>query len=179
MKLQIGITEENELLTSLEDASFEGCTVALIGGMMQRDDALILLAQAIDDLTRLVLTAVIDDDDLPILEQRFDAMHRLFNGFGDVIFFIIGWKNDGNSALCYKSHTWISHTRAAPCLGNGGPSPPMVVGRALGSLNACARSIPTGIHFDASRRGLGPGIVKGRQGSAPLGLSLFRECTLQ
>jgi hypothetical protein len=32
-------------------------------------------------------------------------MHRLFNGFGDVIFFIIGWQNDGNSALCYKSHT--------------------------------------------------------------------------
>ena len=143
MKLQIGIAEEDELLASLEDASFEGCTVALIAGMMQRDHALILLAQAIDDLTRLVLTAVIDDDDLPILKQGFDTMHRLFNGLGDVIFFIIGWKNDGNSALCYKSHTWISHTRAAPCLGNGGPSPPSIVGRALGSLNACARSIPS------------------------------------
>jgi hypothetical protein len=47
MKLQIGIAEEDKLLASLEDASFEGCTVALIAGMMQRDDALILLAQAI------------------------------------------------------------------------------------------------------------------------------------
>jgi hypothetical protein len=68
MKLQIGIAEEDELLASPQDAGFEGSTVALIAGMMQRDDALILLAQAIDDLPCLVLAAIVDDDHLPILE---------------------------------------------------------------------------------------------------------------
>src|SRR5919197_1360510 len=113
MKLQIGIAEEDELFARPLNAGFQGGPIALVAGMMQRDQARVLLGQGVDDITRFILAAIVDDDDFPVRKQGFHTMNRLFHGVQNVALLVVCGKNHGDALLCYQRHVWTSQARAA------------------------------------------------------------------